>query len=196
MKFTQDWFSNSIPNFEKCMALLPQRERFLEIGVFEGRSTVWLLQNGLEFYGHIDCIDSFNGGQEHEGIDFKEVRERFITNTQEARHENQTVRLLSTYSHIALGMLIYRDQEIFDFIYVDGSHTAYDTLSDACMAWHLLRTGGIMLFDDYLWEHNEYETNRPKLGIDAFLAAYKGQYELVIDNYQLGVRKIWNNQST
>src|SRR5262249_31505110 len=47
----------------------------------------------------------------------------------------------------------------FDLIYVDGSHQCPDVLFDAVVSFKLLRTGGIMLFDDYLWS----EAVRPDL---------------------------------
>ena len=39
----------------------------------------------------------------------------------------------------------------YDLIYVDGSHTARDVLQDAVLGWGLLKRGGLMIFDDYLW---------------------------------------------
>jgi hypothetical protein len=53
------------------------------------------------------------------------------------------------------------------------------------MAWGMLKPQGIMLFDDYQYPHEP-----TKVGIDAFLAGFQGQYEIVINNYQLGVKKI------
>jgi hypothetical protein len=52
------------------------------------------------------------------------------------------------------------------------------------MAWGLLRKDGVMLFDDY-----EYDKEPTKIGIDAFLAGFEGQYEIVLQNYQLAVMK-------
>jgi hypothetical protein len=52
------------------------------------------------------------------------------------------------------------------------------------MAWQLLRKGGVMLFDDY-----EYDKEPTKIGIDAFLKGFEGQYEIVLQNYQLAVMK-------
>jgi predicted O-methyltransferase YrrM len=71
----------------------------------------------------------------------------------------------------------------FDFVYVDGVHSAVGALTDACMAWGLLKQGGVMLFDDYLYPHEP-----TKVGIDAFLNSFDG-YELLVDNYQLAVKK-------
>jgi cephalosporin hydroxylase len=67
-----------------------------------------------------------------------------------------------------------------DYIYIDGSHLAIDVLSDAVLAWHILKDDGIIIFDDYGWGiHTTDDKQKPKLGIDAFLLAYKGHYELI-----------------
>jgi predicted O-methyltransferase YrrM len=184
MNFTADWFSNNIPNFELCIATTPEHKLFMEIGVFEGRSTCWLLQNGLDDKGSIFCIDSFNGSLEHTGIDFKAVEDRFWSNAKEVKKMEQKVSLLKNKSYYALAEMIGH-RAVFDFIYVDGSHAPSDTLSDACMAWGMLKPQGVMLFDDYQYPHEP-----TKVGIDAFLAGFEGQYEIILNNYQFAVKKI------
>ena len=32
-------------------------------------------------------------------------------------------------------------------MYIDGSHAARDVISDAVLAWALLRPGGVLIFD-------------------------------------------------
>ena len=99
MNFTEDWFSHNIPNFETCMSAIPDKKLFLEIGAFEGRSTCWLLQNGLSDKGSIICIDPFSGSVEHGGIDFVAVEARFWSNTNLAKSSSgQTVSLLDRKS--------------------------------------------------------------------------------------------------
>lgn len=165
------------------MARLPEKKLFLEIGAFEGRSTCWLLQNGLVGKGSIVCIDPFSGSVEHSGIDFPAVEGRFWSNIQEAQGAEQKVSLMRTTSYKALAEMVgYK--YTFDFVYVDGSHAPDAALTDACMAWGLLKSGGVMLFDDYQYPHED-----TKKGIDAFLSAFEGQYDLVFSNYQLAVQK-------
>lgn len=190
MKFTQDWFSHNIPNMEMCMGMLPWKQRFLEIGCFEGRATVWFLEHGMDTYGSsITCIDTFKGSAEHVGLDMDDLYSRFQANMGEALGVGQRCEVIRKTSYEGLADLI-KNKAKFDFIYVDGSHTAYDTMTDACMAWPMLQRGGIMLFDDYKWDAVPGEVNQPKLGIDGFLKAFNGQFEMFISNYQLGVRKI------
>ena len=78
----------------------------------------------------------------------------------------------------------------FDFIYIDGSHTAPDVMTDACMAFGLLKKGGIMLFDDYLWGDVPGLLHRPKLAIDLFVTLFSEKAELLMLGYQLAVRKV------
>jgi hypothetical protein len=50
--------------------------------------------------------------------------------------------------------------------------------------------GGIVIFDDYGLTIDPNEQQRPKVGIDAFLARFAGQYLTVHLGWQLIVRKI------
>jgi predicted O-methyltransferase YrrM len=174
MNFTEDWFTHNIPNFEKCMAAIPEKKLFLEIGVFEGRSTCWLLENGLADKGSIVCVDPFSGMQA--------VEARFWSNVRATQKSTQTVSAFKKPSYEALAEMIGH-KYTFDFVYVDGVHSAIGALTDACMAWGLLKQGGVMLFDDYLYPHEP-----TKVGIDAFLNSFDG-YEILVDNYQLAVKK-------
>jgi predicted O-methyltransferase YrrM len=184
MNFTQDWFSNNISNFNKCMTELPSKKSFLEIGAFEGRATCWLLENGLSTDGRIVCVDSFTHISVDPNMDFKAVEARFWFNTAETRKGTQVVSLMKMPSNKALAELIGHRAE-FDFIYVDGSHAPDVALSDACMSWGLLKQGGVMLFDDY-----EYPLEPTKIGIDGFLEAFGGKYKTIIKNYQYGIKKL------
>jgi hypothetical protein len=46
-----------------------------------------------------------------------------------------------------------------------------------------------MIFDDYEWELMGHEHERTRLGIDAFLAAFSGQYRELHRAYQLVIAK-------
>ena len=63
-------------------------------------------------------------------------------------------------------------------------------MTDACMAWGMLKHGGIMLFDDYLWEDLPGILHRPRLGVDFFTTLFSEQNQLVLLGYQLALRKL------
>ena len=58
------------------------------------------------------------------------------------------------------------------------------------MSWPLLNGGGIMIFVDYEWTVAPVEIERPKAGIDAFLAAQVGQFRELHRKHQVIVEKI------
>ena len=191
MKFTQDWFSHNIPTFQFIMDVLPVKQDFLEIGCFEGRASVWMLQNGLDPDGKLTCIDTFKGSEEHAvmGLDLNELYKTFDANVKEGRVADQVVEAIQATSFEGLAKLISRGDK-FDFIYVDGSHTAPDVMTDACMAFGLLKQGGVMLFDDYLWRDMPGLLHRPKLAVDLFVTLFNEQCDLIMIGYQLAVKKL------
>jgi hypothetical protein len=57
------------------------------------------------------------------------------------------------------------------------------------MAWPLLKSGGVMVFDDYTWGDPRDLLHRPKLAVDAFVNIYAEELSLVHIGYQLALRK-------
>ena len=82
----------------------------------------------------------------------------------------------------------------FDMAYIDGSHFAPDVMTDAALCFPLLKVGGHMLFDDYMWrgiENGNDPLNGPKLGVDAFLNVFFHKMQIVWSpNSQVVARKI------
>jgi predicted O-methyltransferase YrrM len=188
-EFSKDWFSHNIPTWTTLLAEFRGRSglRVLEIGVFEGRSTCWLLENILTGEGStVDCIDTFAGGMEHggPGIDMAAVRTRFEVNTAPWR---QRVRLHVGKSAQLLPML----SGPYDIIYIDGSHAAADVLVDTVLAWHLARDNAIIIFDDYAWpKYLDQPWLRPQMAIDTFLQCFAGWYQGLHVGYQIAIRKL------
>ena len=182
MKFTQDWFTSNIGNFEAAKLVLPDNKRILEIGCFEGRATCWMLQNMLADDGVIYCVDTFKGGQEHQDLNLTDLRSIFECNVHLRKKPEQLVKVVEKLSYQALAMLIMAELE-FDFIYVDGSHEIQDVITDACMAFQLLKPGGVMLFDDY------EGTEDMKTAINTFLVTHRHKCKLLTMNYQLAIQK-------
>jgi predicted O-methyltransferase YrrM len=54
--------------------------------------------------------------------------------------------------------------QTYDFIYVDGDHTAYGVIKDAIASYECLNVGGIIAFDDYQWSQLVRAFKRAKNG--------------------------------
>lgn len=192
--FTQDWFHWAPPVLERLTPLLPGRKRFLEIGSFEGRSTVWLAENMLEDNGCIIAIDTWEGGEEHESMNMGSVEDRFDDNMNALKEKlpRRYVSKVKETSYNALAMLVGGGTgtvDPYDLIYVDGSHVAKDVLTDLCMTWPLLKVGGVMVMDDYLWGEPRDILHRPKMAIDAFMNVFAEEQDILHVGYQVAVRK-------
>ena len=183
-----NWFAVTAQhNFEKHLRSLAGREnlRFLQLGVFTGDASVWLCENILTGKNcELQDIDTWKGSDEeiHTQIDFQEVRQYYYSRTKGMPILPATK---TTTDHLMAIRKYYR----YDFIYVDADHTTVGVLLDAELAWPLLKSGGIMAFDDYNWGNALPLHLRPKPGIDLFLLRHDGEYELLEKNEQVWIRK-------
>jgi len=185
--FWNDWFTPNIPFLSRVLsgiAHVPGLEA-LEIGCFDGRSSCWFMDHILDGSGScITCIDHFLGGKDHNGlIDMTTTESRFRSNISPY---GDRVRLLKGLSSEVLTSAVIGP---CDFIYVDGSHESADVLEDAVLSWPMLKHGGIMIFDDYQWGLERPPDQRPGIGIDSFLSAYRGKLTIIDKGYQMAVRK-------
>ena len=196
--FTQDWFSRSIPSWSLILNKLSERTthlRILEVGVFEGRSTCWLLQNHCKTpESSIVAIDSFQGGIEHQGMELGTLRKRFEANIATVESPAQ-VEIREGFSLPQLAKLIAEGYQRFDFISIDASHQAPDVLGDAVLGFELLKPGGVMAFDDYIWSPMRPGTENPlllpKAAIDAFTTLFSQKIRIIpnLPLYQLCIQK-------
>lgn len=195
-QFTNDWFGVARNMWPSLIDKLPGNKAFLEIGSWEGRATVWIAENmAADLDAMITCVDTWQGGEEHDPNEMNNVFARFSANmsaladNQKERGKNILVRAIRNKSSQGLAQLITEERE-FDFVYVDGSHIARDVLVDACMSWPLLKNGGVMVFDDYMWMGSPLLLHRPKPAIDAFTSIF-GQEIMVLHNgYQVAIQKV------
>jgi hypothetical protein len=184
-EFTTDWFTWDIPVWER--ALEPYRGRpdvqYLEIGVYEGRSALWTLENILTHpTSRLTCIDLFDGP----------YKARFAANLQRSGASGK-VTAISDYSQLALRKLPLNN---YDIIYIDGSHSKEDVLEDAVLSWRLLKEGGTMIFDDYRWVGcfasgtSDAPTDFCKTAIDRFVQCFDRHFEVIHNSGQLILRKV------
>ncbi|WP_193182346.1 class I SAM-dependent methyltransferase [Nisaea sediminum] len=179
-EFTTDWFQMSRSVWE---ALIPRKKpaRILEIGSYEGASACFVVQKLADEQSiEIHCIDTWEGSVETKERDMGAVERRFDQNmkivTEAAAREVKLTKHKGRSDRILARLLTEGYASYFDLVYVDGSHQAPDVLCDAVLGFRLCRTGGVMVFDDYLWRDPSDPAKNvmrtPKPAIDAFTNIY------------------------
>lgn len=181
VNFTEDWFTQNIPNLEKHLTF--KVNKALEIGSYEGRSSCWFLEHeqfkDVEMY----FIDIWKD---------EELYETFKTNITQTQKFAQDIHIVRAYSDDALQKLS-KHQDSFDFIYIDGDHHSEQAYKDGCNSFKLLKSGGLMVFDDYLIDYTlvpqyaHYGT--PKEGVNQFLNEHSELLDIVLFDYQVGIIK-------
>jgi len=173
-------------------AKLPRPTRYLEIGTFEG-ATLALVFTLLKQRAQITVIDPWLPYPELADAKMASAEQRFAKNIS-AIGADRVLRVLKGRSIDHLPNLIDAG-EVFDFILVDGSHRALDVLADAALAWRLLAPGGLMVFDDYLYDvrHGD-EVFRPKRAIDAFVSMVRRELDILDVAGQVIVRRRLNSE--
>lgn len=180
MTFTEDWFSKNIPVWEKLID--KNSKNVLEIGSFEGRSCLWFCENLPD--SHITCIDTFEGSLEHSDETKNGLKDRFDENTE---HYKNRISVLVGTSDKMIRTLEYT--ETFDVVYIDGSHWSKDVLTDAILVWPLVKNGGLVIFDDYMWPAYQGTLKNPQPGIHVFLNLWEASFDVVHVGYQLILKK-------
>jgi len=172
-KFKNFWFLN---NIEIINFFLPKSKDikfdYLEIGSHEGMS----LLNILEQYKnvHATCIDLWSDTV---------VEKVFDENLKKFKN----LEKIKSDSIIALRKLNDNKRE-FDYVYIDGLHEGTHVLIDAIQSFKLLKTNGVIIFDDFL----QYDKNllyKSYEGVYYFLKLFKKQIKILYFQNILVVKK-------
>ena len=173
-----NWFMHVSPYFERKCPSVPLRA--LQIGTYTGDATQWLLENReLEYLCDVDTWEGSDEDQ-HYSLDFNSVEEYYDSRFNDPRIIKQKMTSDKFFNTNTM---------TFNFIYIDGDHTALQTALDGLNAFKVLEPGGVMAFDDYGWDKGGKAFLEPKRGVDAFMSICKGELDCLEDGYQMWIKK-------
>jgi predicted O-methyltransferase YrrM len=186
-----NWFVNDAQtNFYKHLLreYTANPVRCLQIGAYTGDASLWLYNNVLNnLSSFLVDVDTWEGSDEpvHHNFNWQTVEDLYDEKVKQGLEEKKIIKFKGTSDEF-----FKSNTQKFDFIYVDGDHTAYGVLKDAVAAYECLEVGGILAFDDYKWSAGLGPLKEPKMAIDAFGSIYRDRLHLVLQDYQCWYRKI------
>ena len=179
--FTRDFFSPCIPFWQEHLAPFVGRPgvRYLEVGVFEGRSFTWMIDHVLTAPdARATAVDVFYPSADYEA--------RFRRNVALTGMAGRVEILNGPSAELLRGF----PPAAFDLVYVDGSHSPGPVFCDLANAWVALAPGGVMILDDYeLHPHFPPELRIAPV-IDTFLTAFAHELVVLHKGWQVMLRRV------
>jgi len=184
-----NWFANDgQKNFSEFLVEYQDKPfRALQIGAYTGDASVWLYHNILKNPESVLIdVDTWGGSDEpaHHQLNWSSIETLYDHKTASGREQRKIIKYKGTSDSF-----FRNNREMYDFIYIDGDHTAYGVIKDAVSAYECLKVGGVLAFDDYQWSAGLGATKEPKPAIDAFYTIYMDRIKVLVNGYQFWVRK-------
>jgi predicted O-methyltransferase YrrM len=183
-KYTQSWFINSeINRTMKNFYDKTNENRILEIGCFEGLSSVFFADNFIDHANsRLTCVDPFLTIHTND-------HQKYLLNNEELNfdHNLSVCKNIEkiTIHKITSDSFFKTNTQTYNFIYVDGCHETDFIKRDLENSFNVLEKNGILWMDDYMGGDGIQIKNT----MDEFLHKYKDQYDLIHVGYQLAIRR-------
>jgi predicted O-methyltransferase YrrM len=183
-KYSQNWFLGSeIKNRLLQFLDKSKQNKLLEIGCFEGLSSVFFADNFLDnSNSSLTCVDPFLNVDNNDHKQFLQNNEEmnFDYNISICKNSDKII-----IHKITSDIFFEKNNETYNFIYIDGCHEPDFIKRDMENSFNILEKNGIMWMDDY----GGGDGIRIKNNMNTFLQKYNGQYELIHQGYQLAIKK-------
>jgi len=196
-------WTNDLPNntrhiFENVLNMFKDYREIdiLEIGTYTGTSVIEMLKilpnATASVIDRWEDYDEENDGKKIgilKAIKENDAEKVFYSNLAVYDMEGR----VSAYkgSSIDSLMRMVRDYKLFDFIYVDASHKCLDCFVDMVLSWPLLKRGGVLGVDDYLYNMSSKDVlDSPYQGVNRFLELYDKEYEIIHKGYRVFLKKL------
>ncbi len=180
-KISSEFFSVNAYNFFLYLSSLPKNFRYLEIGSFEGGSAIFVASKfeNSEIY----CVDNWIKTEDgYSNLDFEDIELNFDYNIQKFKNIFKIKKSSDDFFNT--------NKLFYDVIYIDGYHKSEQVFKDCVNSWKNLNKNGILICDDYIWNHYKDIKNNPCYAINRFLNTIKNYKVLKVSNSQIFLKKI------
>ena len=184
-----DYFNNTYAKFKNDTI------KVLEVGSYTGISLINIIKLipnsigvGLDKWTNYIEGDNNNKVEILDNMDELEVESSFYKNIAVEGLENRITGIKGDSYELLFEMM--KENKMFDFIYIDGSHLSFDCYSDLLISWRLLARGGLLAIDDYLYNAEGAVVDSPFEGINHFLKKHQHEVNILHKGYRVFLTKV------
>ena len=162
--------------------------KVLEIGTYTGISLiniVKLIPNSIG-YG-VDLWSSYNANDLVSNMDNLQIELSFHKNIKTEGMKGSVFGIKGDSSKVLMDMVVKNN--MYDFIYVDGSHLMLDCYLDLILSWKILNKGGILAIDDYTYKMDSV-LDSPFEAVNHFLKKYENEFIVLNIGYRVFLQKL------
>lgn len=177
--FTQDIFSYRLKTWSETLAAIANKPtQALEVGCYQGMSSCWMLDKILTNESStLICFD--NRFEQY----FRENITKSGFESKVTCQEGNVQELLANCTANSFDLINLQDRKkLSDYV-----------AKNTELAWKLLKSGGLMIFNSYGWRNPKNPQQNPKAGIDSFLNSIPNHWQIVHrspQTFQLFIRKL------
>jgi len=160
--------------------------KILEIGSYEGAASVFFSDKFLNNKAsrlvcvdpHYESSETINSFAEGEGSKYVKgfTKDKFLRNIKKSKNFNKI-----EYLQIESNQFFEKNNENFNFIYIDGYHNNEQVKKDLINSMSSLQSNGVIWMDDYVWS---------KKTIDSIVDNSLDNFEVIHQSYQIAIKKI------
>ena len=187
----KQYFLDAIKYFNNTYTKVLRGEQIkvLEIGTYTGISLINIVKEIPNSIGYgVDRWINYDENNLLENIDELGVEASFYKNIAVEGLQDRIKGIKGDSYEVLFEMI--RENQKYDFIYVDGSHKAFDCYSDLILSWKLLVKDGILAIDDYLYNTDISVVDSPFEAINHFLNKFQNEIKLLHKGYRVFLQKV------
>jgi hypothetical protein len=184
-----DYFNNTYAKFKNDTI------KVLEVGTYTGISLINIIKTipnsigvGIDKWTNYIEGDGLNKVEMLDNMDELEIESSFYKNVAVEGLENRITGIKGDSYEVLFEMM--KENKMFDFIYIDGSHLSFDCYSDLLISWRLLARGGLLAIDDYLYNAEGAVVDSPFEGINHFLKKHQHEVNILHKGYRVFLIKV------
>jgi predicted O-methyltransferase YrrM len=160
----------------------------LEVGSYTGISLINIVKNIPNSIGYgVDLWSSYNENELLSNMDNLQNELSFHKNIKIEGMNERVFGIKGDSSKVLMDMVVKNN--MYDFIYVDGSHLMLDCYLDLTLSWKILNKGGILAIDDYIYKMDSV-LDSPFEAVNHFLKKYENEIKILHKECRVFLQKL------